>query len=124
MSKNELHDWEYTIEKLSSNNADKMLDIAQDIYNTAFVRGKNYMSLEQPRWIPISEKLPEDYQRVLVTVVSCWGIEVVRVAEYSNQKKIFQIKESNDKWKVGEEGLLAWMPLPLPKLYKESEGKE
>jgi hypothetical protein len=76
---------------------------------------------EQTRWIPVSEKLPEDYQRVLVTVVNYWGIEVVRVAEYSNQKKIFQIKESNDKWKVGEEGLLAWMPLPLPKPYKESE---
>jgi hypothetical protein len=80
--------------------------------------------LKKFEWIPVSERLPEDYQRVLVTVVNYWGIEVVRIAEYSNQKKIFQIKESNDKWKVGEEGLLAWMPLPLPKLYKESEGKE
>jgi hypothetical protein len=47
MSKNELHDWEYAIEKLSGNNANKMLDIAQDIYNTAFVRGKNHMTWEQ-----------------------------------------------------------------------------
>jgi hypothetical protein len=77
---------------------------------------------EQTRWIPVSEKLPEDYQRVLVTVVNYWGIEVVRVAEYSNQKKIFQIKESNDKWKVGEEGLLAWLPLPKP-YEEESEDK-
>lgn len=47
MSRSELHNWECAIEQLSGNNADKMLTIAQDIYNTAFVRGKNYMSLEQ-----------------------------------------------------------------------------
>lgn len=44
MSRSELHDWECAIEKLSSDNADKMLAIAQDIYNTAFVRGKNDIS--------------------------------------------------------------------------------
>lgn len=44
MSRSELHDWECIIENLSGDNADKMLAIAQDIYNTAFVRGKNYMS--------------------------------------------------------------------------------
>jgi len=47
MSRSELHNWECAIEQLSGDNADKMLAIAQDIYNTAFVRGKNYMSLEQ-----------------------------------------------------------------------------
>lgn len=40
MSRSELHDWECDIEELSGNNADKMLDVAQDIYNTAFVRVK------------------------------------------------------------------------------------
>lgn len=47
MSKSELHDWECEIEELSGNNVDKMLEIAQDIYNTAFVRGKNHMTWEQ-----------------------------------------------------------------------------
>lgn len=47
MSKSELHNWECAIEKLSGDNADKMLTIAQDIYNTAFIRGKNYISLVQ-----------------------------------------------------------------------------
>lgn len=47
MSRSKLHDWECAIKRLSGDNADKMLAIAQDIYNTAFVRGKNYMSLEQ-----------------------------------------------------------------------------
>lgn len=49
MSRSELHNWECAIERLSGDNADKMIVIAQDIYNTAFVRGKNYMSLEQTR---------------------------------------------------------------------------
>ena len=47
MSRSELHDWEYTIKSLCGDNADKMLAIAQDIYNTAFVRGKDSISLEQ-----------------------------------------------------------------------------
>lgn len=41
MSRSELHNWECAIEKLSSGNADKMLTIAQDIYNTAYIHGKN-----------------------------------------------------------------------------------
>lgn len=45
MSRSELHNWECAIEQLSGDNADKMLAIAQDIYNTAFVHGKNYMTL-------------------------------------------------------------------------------
>lgn len=47
MSRAELHNWECVIESLCGDNADKVLAIAQDIYNTAYVQGKNYMSLEQ-----------------------------------------------------------------------------
>ncbi len=67
MSRSELHDWECAIESLCGDNADKMLAIAQDIYDTAFVRGKNYIS-EQTRWIPCSERLPEESGDYLVTI--------------------------------------------------------
>lgn len=66
------------------------------------------------RWIPISERLPEDFQRVLVTVVNYNGNKVVRVAEYDNYKGVFRIKENHEEWEIGEKGLLAWMPLPEP----------
>ena len=75
--------------------------------------------LEQTEWIPVSERLPEDFQRVLVTVVNYNGNKVVRVAEYDNYKGVFRIKENHEEWEVGEKGLLAWMSLPEP--YKEGE---
>lgn len=68
--------------------------------------------LEQTRWIPVSDRLPEEFQRVLVTIVNYKGNKVVRVAEYYSQK--FQIKENHEQWEVGEKGLLAWMTLPEP----------
>lgn len=39
MSKSLLHDWESSIEK-NKNNTEELLKIAEDIYNTAYARGK------------------------------------------------------------------------------------
>jgi hypothetical protein len=86
MSKSELHDWEYAIEKLSGNNADKMLDIAQDIYNTAFVRGKNYMTLEQEpktgHWIMTNDYLTAAYGSIDYVKCSCCCEESLEEGNY------------------------------------------
>lgn len=76
---------------------------------------------EESKWIPVSERLPEEFQRVLVTIVNYNGNKVVRVSEYYNRegKGVFRIKENYEQWEVGEKGLLAWMP--LPEAYKEAE---
>lgn len=71
------------------------------------------------KWIPVSEELPEDYQRVLITVVRYDGEKNVRVAKYRSKFKTFDCLENHEQWEVGEEGLLAWQPLPEP--YQEEK---
>ena len=74
---------------------------------------------EQMKWIPISEdNLPEDFQKVLITIVRYDGARVVREAEYHENsslgRRTFRVFANNERWEVGEEGLLAWMPKPAP----------
>lgn len=46
MSQSLLHNWECSIERICGENAEEMLDIARDIYNTGYIYGKNYMCSE------------------------------------------------------------------------------
>ena len=61
MSRSLLHDWEYNIEKCCrDNHYFEMLEIAEDIYNTAYERGKNNKEsipylMHKEMNIPISE---------------------------------------------------------------------
>lgn len=73
------------------------------------------------RWIPCSEKLPEDYENVL-----CW-YEYFRYGDYNRMWKDYGIgyyaSEYNAWGGYGIQGqkvmVIAWMPLPAP--YKEVE---
>jgi len=113
MSRTELHNWECAIESLCGDNADKILAIAQDIYNTAYIQGKNYMSLEQPRWIPVSERLPKENGVYIISYE-----DSVKLLEWFNEKWFFYPSNPSRE----ETGTItAWMPLPKP--YKESEDK-
>ena len=64
---------------------------------------------EAPRWIPVTERLPENPAQVLVTY--SWG--EVTVGEYWN---------NGEGWGTYGEEVLAWMPLPEP--YKGGEEHE
>lgn len=78
-------------------------------------------ALEQTRWIPCSERLPEENGQYLITV------------KYKPQADYENIYAEHGEWTDGRwdmfcfghcgevEGIVAWMPLPQP--YKEeSEG--
>lgn len=111
---------ETTNEKLKSLNLCGMHSSKRQLLEALQVIAEAYVEMaERLKWIPISEdNLPEDFQEVLVTVVRYNGTRVVRAAEYhentSLARKTFRILENNERWEVGEEGLIAWMPKPEP----------
>ncbi len=78
---------------------------------------------QQPRWIPVSERLPEeiggDY---LVTIEYKGEIEGVDVATYGLGGYIDGLWDTVNDWIEGPSELwyvTAWMPLPEP--YKEAK---
>ncbi len=69
-------------------------------------------ALEQTRWIPVSERLPEDNTLVLVTVKVRNRKPKVRSGYYYMDGH-FHI-DNGDSWESRDKELLAWMPLPKP----------
>ena len=63
-----------------------------------------------PRWIPVSERLPEDVQHVLVVVFG-----IVKQAIFDpKKKKLFTICGQQWERKNFAENITHWMPLPEP----------
>lgn len=65
----------------------------------------------EPRWIPVTEQLPEDRTNVLVTIHTDYKGDKVRSSYYSGG---YFNNDNGDCWKVGDEPLLAWMYQPEP----------
>ena len=86
----------------------------------------------EPRWIPVSERLPEVNQRVLVTSYGRVCYAMMTSADGNSGHPVFRLQDSLNKRVVCEttvhsefttSRIIAWMPLPEP--YKtESEDKE
>ena len=80
---------------------------------------------QEPRWIPVSERLPEDGRPVLIYA---WNVHHV-IARYDSFRTENGYKKcwvTADAWNGNTEikdDVMAWMPLPEP--YKaESEDKK
>ena len=85
-------------------------------------------AVDIPRWIPVTERLPEKYGQYLVTFIPSGGTlwTKVLIARYSDlmgiAKPSFHIGEVGKNSFVNiNEQVIAWMPLPEP--YKGGEGE-
>lgn len=72
MSRSLLHDWEPSIENLSG----EMSKIAEDIYNTAYARGKNHSDVAE-----VLDKIRAEIEKVVWedVIVSLDGTDEVRI---------------------------------------------
>ena len=111
MSRSSLHDWEYGIERCCKENLYfEMLDIAEDIYDTAYERGKNN---KESMWIPCSERLPsKDGDAYLVT-------DYCPLINHIRTRIAYCYANKDGFWSNTPKGyeVIAWMPLPMP--YRE-----
>lgn len=81
-------------------------------------------ALEQTRWIPIDEKLPNEYEYVFVS-----GDDIVKHAQFIDGRfdcddiEKFVYATIDGKEVVGAETFkaLAWMPVSLPEPYEEEQ---
>lgn len=109
----------------------------QEIYEKAYKEGYdkgwsdgNFIGAN--RWIPISERLPEVNQRVLVTSYGRVCYAMMTSVDGNSGNPVFRLQDSLNERVVCEttvhsefttSRIIAWMPLPEP--YKtESEAKE
>ena len=76
---------------------------------------------QEPKWIPISEKLPKDNSRVLVTVQVENREPKVRSGYYYKNGH-FHI-DNGDSWESKDKELVAWIPLLQPYLPEINVGK-
>ena len=64
-----------------------------------------------PKWIPVTEALPKDMDRLLATIVRSNGEKRVRSGHY--YKGLFSM-DNGDVWNETDKEILAWMPLVEP----------
>ena len=65
----------------------------------------------EPKWIPVTEALPEDMDRILATIVRPNGEKRVRSGDYFRG---YFMMDNGDTWNETDKEVIAWMPLPEP----------
>lgn len=77
---------------------------------------------EQTSWIPVTERLPDDYDRYLITTDD-GRVEIIGYGYTDDLPNEIAFHEWDDEeWQCWKPNVTAWMP--LPKAYKaESEGR-
>ena len=61
--------------------------------------------LSKPRWIPVTEALPEKYHQVM-----CYGVNGMSIDYYNGESSVL----GRPLFMVSEARVTHWMPLPQP----------
>jgi hypothetical protein len=89
--------------------------IQRDVIN-AIKNGTPYEEQPKDKWIPVTERLPEDDEDVLVTYIGDAGYSFIEMVWFNGGKFLSQ----DGKFEISN--VLAWMPLPEP--YKRGGEEE
>ena len=78
--------------------------------------GMGIHALKETQWIPISERLPEEEEDILLSFANYTGLDIGRYEKDGENDKFYP---GDDEETYAHYGLIvnAWMPLPKP--YKE-----
>lgn len=94
---------------------DKVLDMnIEQKYRTELLGMVTAIQMEHHAlmsWIPVSEALPEDMDRILATIIRSNGEKRVRSGDYF---KGYFMMDNGDTWNETDKEVLAWMPLVEP----------
>ena len=80
----------------------------------------NNSEILKKRWIPVNEKLPNDFDIVYATCVSLIDNREPWVIEGMYHSKIRGWSGMTPMLRYGDAKVVAWMPKELPKPYKEA----
>ena len=80
--------------------------------------GMGIHALKETQWIPISERLPEEEEYILLSFANYTGLDIGR---YENDGENDNFYPGDEEETYAHYGLTvnAWMPLPKP--YKEND---
>jgi len=93
----------------------KILDTIPTISEQVDALEMAIQALEQTRWIPVSERLPDKATRVLTSWVYVpTGAKYIEVAERWDDDDDYTFYGDTDEYKMNRKDhkVIAWMPLP------------
>ena len=101
-----------TLDMVLRINAEQRKKIEEISAENARLRAELDAERERNRWIPVSEKLPEDEENVLVNITEVDGSPVIDFGYYTPGNNAFEGWQTNYFMAFGK--VTHWRPLPEP----------
>lgn len=77
-------------------------------------------AIEQTRWIPVNERLPEEHKKVIVSD----SLNGIYIGEFIDREESWGGKRFINEQGMHSKSVIAWMPLPQPYEPQERSDKE